>query len=51
MRCDLSLLPNQGAARNSRERRGFASSGFSIAPFTLVAGAYPAVRELVRSAL
>ena len=39
---------NQGAARNSRERRSFVASGFSFAPFTFVAGAHPAVRELVR---
>ena len=41
---------NQVAARNSRERRGFVASGFSFAPLTFVAGAYPAVRELFRSA-
>ena len=42
------LLPNQGAARNSRGRLSFAASGLSFAPFIFVAGAYPAVRELGR---
>ena len=44
----LNNCPNQVAARNSRERRSFVASGFLVAPFTFVAGAHPAVRELFR---
>jgi hypothetical protein len=43
-------MPNQVAARNSRERLSIVASGFLITPFTFVAGAHPAVREFFRSA-
>jgi hypothetical protein len=42
------LLPNQIAARNSRERLSFDASGLSDISFTFVSGAHPAVRELFR---
>jgi len=45
----IQEAPNQIAARNSRGRLSFDASGVSFAAFTFVAGAHPAVRELVRS--
>ena len=44
----MIVWPNQGAARNSCGRFSFVASGSSFAPFTFVAGAHPAVRELFR---
>ena len=44
----MIVWPNQIAARNSRGRLSFDASGFSVAPFTFVTCAHPAVRELFR---
>ena len=46
-----SRKPNQVAARNSLDRRGLVCSGLSFALATFAAGAHPAVRELVHSAM
>ena len=45
---EMTTMPNQIAARNSRERLSFVASGCSLAPFTFATGAHPAVRELFR---